>query len=216
MVVATSPKDPSGSVCKRVLALPGDRVCTNPDSFGIKRYQTIPKGHVWLQGDNLSNSTDSRSYGPVPLGLVKSKLLVRVWPPNQAKFVSHHYEPDDWPSEKAEGDIRSMMATKSTAPPALATSADNAAPVQPGTGHGDTPTATPTVASASAAKALGGADAAGPTGAAVGGAGAADADAVTLEATVATAARSAMLGTGTQVPAAPSTIGQSADRPGTS
>jgi signal peptidase I len=45
---------------------------------GKKVYVKIPKGHVWLQGDNLSNSTDSRVYGPVPLAMIKGKVLARV------------------------------------------------------------------------------------------------------------------------------------------
>ena len=39
---------------------------------------TVPTGHVWLSGDNLANSTDSRNYGPVPLGCLRGKILMRV------------------------------------------------------------------------------------------------------------------------------------------
>lgn len=38
----------------------------------------VPQGHVWLQGDNVVNSTDSRNYGPVPAALVKGKVVYRV------------------------------------------------------------------------------------------------------------------------------------------
>ena len=33
---------------------------------------------VWLEGDNPFNSTDSRSYGPVPLALVKGLVSFKV------------------------------------------------------------------------------------------------------------------------------------------
>jgi hypothetical protein len=33
---------------------------------------------VWLQGDNLLLSRDSREYGPVPLALVKGRVLLQV------------------------------------------------------------------------------------------------------------------------------------------
>lgn len=45
---------------------------------GAGQFVKIPKGHVWLQGDNLSNSTDSRAYGPVPIALLKGTVLARV------------------------------------------------------------------------------------------------------------------------------------------
>lgn len=38
----------------------------------------VPRGYIWAVGDNLSNSTDSRVYGPVPLGLVRGKIIARV------------------------------------------------------------------------------------------------------------------------------------------
>ncbi|XP_058813029.1 mitochondrial inner membrane protease subunit 1 [Topomyia yanbarensis] len=41
---------------------------------------TVPRGHLWIEGDNVHNSSDSRNYGPVPIGLVKSRALCRVWP----------------------------------------------------------------------------------------------------------------------------------------
>lgn len=40
----------------------------------------IPKGHVWLEGDNSENSIDSRTYGPVPMGLIQSRAVYRLYP----------------------------------------------------------------------------------------------------------------------------------------
>lgn len=60
-----------------------DAVSTNDRPLRMGRrgegqFIKVPKGHVWLVGDNLSNSTDSRTYGPVPIGIVKAKVLARV------------------------------------------------------------------------------------------------------------------------------------------
>lgn len=38
----------------------------------------MPTGHVWLEGDNLQNSTDSRYYGPVPYGLIRGRIFFKV------------------------------------------------------------------------------------------------------------------------------------------
>ncbi|KAI8913412.1 peptidase S24/S26A/S26B/S26C, partial [Gorgonomyces haynaldii] len=64
IIVCISPLDPGKMIVKRVLGLPGDRILNDG------REIVVPKGTVWLQGDNLLNSTDSRDYGPVPQGLV--------------------------------------------------------------------------------------------------------------------------------------------------
>ena len=33
---------------------------------------------MWLVGDNAENSTDSRTYGPVPYGLVQGRVCFKV------------------------------------------------------------------------------------------------------------------------------------------
>lgn len=47
----------------------------------------VPKGHVWLEGDNSENSLDSRNYGPVPAGLIVSRAIVRLWPLNDVTLL---------------------------------------------------------------------------------------------------------------------------------
>jgi mitochondrial inner membrane protease subunit 1 len=38
----------------------------------------VPRGHVWLTGDNLANSIDSRDYGAVPEATLRGRILARV------------------------------------------------------------------------------------------------------------------------------------------
>lgn len=73
------------TVCKRVVAIEGDVVEIEPTrtvvgakSWAQGRFLRVPKGHIWIVGDNLSNSTDSRDYGPVPIAMVKGKATTRV------------------------------------------------------------------------------------------------------------------------------------------
>lgn len=76
VIVCKSPIDPTRSVVKRVLGLPGDVVIKDPLT-GLENIE-IPKGHVWLSGDNMSNSRDSRDYGPVSMGLIEGKVILKV------------------------------------------------------------------------------------------------------------------------------------------
>lgn len=73
VVVAEHPSK-NGTVCKRILGLPGDQVLLSNGKI-----ETIQDGHVWLEGDNPFNSSDSRSYGSLPLYLIQGKVLFRVW-----------------------------------------------------------------------------------------------------------------------------------------
>lgn len=82
VVTARSVQNPRHMVCKRVLGMEGDTVLIQPTTmFAPMRKVIVPKGCVWLQGDNLMNSTDSREYGPVPYALIRGRVVCKIWPP---------------------------------------------------------------------------------------------------------------------------------------
>ncbi|KHN78013.1 Golgi-specific brefeldin A-resistance guanine nucleotide exchange factor 1 [Toxocara canis] len=73
IVGALSPTQPEQLLCKRLTGMAYDRV-TNCQVLPTGR---IPKGHIYLEGDNALLSTDSRFFGPVPEGLVQIRLVLR-------------------------------------------------------------------------------------------------------------------------------------------
>ncbi|EKM59380.1 uncharacterized protein PHACADRAFT_86447 [Phanerochaete carnosa HHB-10118-sp] len=68
-------------IVKRIVALPGDTIKTLPPYPDAEVH--IPEGHAWVEGDEPFRSEDSNYFGPIPLGLVQSKLSVIVWPLNR-------------------------------------------------------------------------------------------------------------------------------------
>lgn len=80
LITYFSPLDPSRIVCKRLIGLPGDIICVDPTGkyAPSTEHVVIPKGHIWLSGDNAKMSRDSRTYGPVSLALVRGRLVARV------------------------------------------------------------------------------------------------------------------------------------------
>jgi len=80
LVVLKSPIMPERIICKRVLGLPGDIVCVDPtgEAAPSTEHVVVPKGHIWIGGDNAPYSRDSRIYGPVSMSLLQGKLMMRV------------------------------------------------------------------------------------------------------------------------------------------
>ncbi|KAK2759664.1 mitochondrial inner membrane protease subunit [Colletotrichum kahawae] len=81
---------------KRVIGMPGDYVLVgSPDAYPQKMMQ-VPQGHCWIVGDNLELSRDSRMFGPVPLALIKGKVIARHLPWDTRKvFHNGLVDPED-------------------------------------------------------------------------------------------------------------------------
>lgn len=52
-------------------------------SRGSYPTERVPKGYIFVMGDNRGNSADSRVFGPVPLENVEGEAFLRFWPPNK-------------------------------------------------------------------------------------------------------------------------------------
>ncbi|KAL2865191.1 putative mitochondrial inner membrane protease subunit 1 [Aspergillus lucknowensis] len=82
---------------KRVLGLPGDFVCRDDalenGAGGRGEMIRVPEGHVYVVGDNLPWSRDSRTFGPIPMGLINGKIVARVRLPFDVQWVGNTLKP---------------------------------------------------------------------------------------------------------------------------
>lgn len=54
--------------------------------LGVKRLvRWTVDGSAWVEGDNPTESTDSRVFGPVPRSAVRGWVLCRYWPPARSR-----------------------------------------------------------------------------------------------------------------------------------
>lgn len=106
VVVFHYPRDPEKSYIKRVIALPGDRLCIDRGQVWVngrplaERYVpreyrdnrsiaeiVIPPESFYMMGDHRSISSDSRDFGPVERDLIYGKAVFVYWPARDAGVV---------------------------------------------------------------------------------------------------------------------------------
>lgn len=55
-------------------------VTTDMGQYGVFSDVVVPKGYVFAMGDNRDHSTDSRSFGCIPVEKIEGKVWIRFWP----------------------------------------------------------------------------------------------------------------------------------------
>ncbi|MHB1064851.1 MAG: signal peptidase I, partial [Georgenia sp.] len=109
------PQDAGHHLIKRVIGVGGDRVtcCTEDGRLSVNGEPVtepylkpstspsdvpfdvvVPEGHVWVMGDNRSNSEDSRAHlgepggGMVPVENIVGRAFVLLWPPDRITLLN--------------------------------------------------------------------------------------------------------------------------------
>ncbi|AET38046.1 endopeptidase catalytic subunit Ecym_2304 [Eremothecium cymbalariae DBVPG len=81
VIIFKSPNNPKKVYCKRIQGKQYDVVKTK---FPYPReFCQIPRSHLWVEGDNGSNSVDSNNFGPISTGLVIGTITNVIWPPSR-------------------------------------------------------------------------------------------------------------------------------------
>ncbi|XP_071734650.1 uncharacterized protein [Rutidosis leptorrhynchoides] len=87
VVVFCSPSNYKERNIKRITGMSGDWISVPLSYDAVK----IPEGHCWVEGDNPTDSKDSRSFGPIPLGLIRGRVTHIIWPPQRAGKIDRKF-----------------------------------------------------------------------------------------------------------------------------
>jgi len=105
IVVFHFPVDPDQDFIKRVIGLPGDEVIISDGQVSLNQevlnepyiaatpqyvgQWSVPDGQIFVLGDNRNNSSDSHSWGAVPMDNIIGKAITVYWPPPDWKALKH-------------------------------------------------------------------------------------------------------------------------------
>jgi signal peptidase I len=96
VIIFTHPQDPTRTLVKRVIGLPGEEIEIRDDEVYINgspldepyikgttstlSKTEVPEGYYFVMGDNRQASSDSRSWGLLPEGNIIGRVWLIYWP----------------------------------------------------------------------------------------------------------------------------------------
>ena len=103
IIVFHYPYAPNDDYIKRVIGVPGDHVQVHDEAVFVngrrltEHYiaappdyvddKVVPKGYLYVLGDNRDNSSDSHEWGLLPLKDVIGRAVFSYWPLSEASFL---------------------------------------------------------------------------------------------------------------------------------
>jgi signal peptidase I len=104
VIVFHYPRNPAEDYIKRVIGLPGDNIVIENEKVSVNgqilseayiasppQYASswsVPEGQIFVLGDNRNQSSDSHSWGFVPVGNVVGRALIIYWPLGELKILN--------------------------------------------------------------------------------------------------------------------------------